>query len=519
MDNREPHRCRGDASDKRNDTSALLSVKGVGKSFGGTWVLHDIDFDLQPGEVHALMGENGAGKSTLMKILAGIYRPDAGSVVVGTTPVAFKSPAEASEHGIGIIHQELNVIPDMSVADSLALGKEPTSRLGVLDKRRVVREAREKLGRVGCSVDPTRPMGSLSVGVQQQVEIARAIAEKSKVLILDEPTAALTKTESERLFALIDSMRESGMGLIYISHRMEEVWQIADRVSVFRDGQHISTRSRPEITPERVVTDMIGRVLGDIYTREDRQPPQTMGLDISGLGDYRVGLVDFQVGAGEVVGMFGLIGAGRTKIARLIFGASPARGGAISVRGKKVRIISPGDAIDAGIAMLTEDRKSQGIFPDGDVIDNVGLLALDQYRRFGVLQLRGIRRLVQTMVDRLNIRSSSLRQPVSTLSGGNQQKVLLGRWLLRRPAVLLLDEPTRGVDVGAKAEIYRTINDLAAEGVAVLMISSDLPEVIGMSDRTLVVREGKVVANLARGVATEENVMMHATGVVGKEVP
>lgn len=502
----------------RNDTRPLLSVAGIGKSYGGTWVLRGVDFDVRPGEVHALMGENGAGKSTFMKILAGVERPDEGVVTVAETEVAFRSPSEALAAGVGIIHQELNVIPDMSVADNLALGAEPIGRFGMLDRRRVLEDARRKLERVGCTIDPRTPMGSLSIGVQQLVEIARAVAEDSRVLILDEPTAALTRTESERLFALIGSMRDSGMGLIYISHRMEEVWEVADRVSVFRDGRHISTRSRAEVTPERVVSDMIGRVLDDLYAHPDRAPSTSPGLQVTGLSNGRgIGPVDFEVGSGEVVGMFGLVGAGRTEIARLVFGADRHTSGAVKVRDEVARIHGPGDAIAAGIALLTEDRKGQGLFPDGDLVDNVGLLALDTHQRFGILRRRALRAAVLTSTQQLNVRSTSLGQRISQLSGGNQQKALIGRWLQREPSVLLLDEPTRGVDVGAKNEIYRTIHDLAAAGAAVLLISSDLTEVIGMSDRVLVIREGHVVADIARDQATEENIMRHATGVTKKE--
>ncbi|MBP6996053.1 MAG: sugar ABC transporter ATP-binding protein [Phycicoccus sp.] len=506
-----------------NDASTpepLLRVNGIGKSFNGTWVLQDVDFDIRPGEVHALMGENGAGKSTFMKILAGVYAPDDGVVTVGGEHVRFSSPAQALASGIGIIHQELNVIPDMSIADNLALGEEPTRGLGILDRRKVLADARAKLARVGADIDPTQPIRSLSIGMQQMVEIARAVAEESRILILDEPTAALTQAESERLFELIRTMRSSGMGLIYISHRMEEVWEIADRVTVFRDGRLISTRPRAQVTPEGVVTDMIGRVLDDLYAQGERHrlTEPLPGLQVRGLTDGRgIGPVDLDVGAGEVVGMFGLIGAGRTEIARLIFGADRPTAGTITIDGESVTITEPAHAIAAGIALLTEDRKGQGLIPDGDLVDNIGLLALDRDQRFGVLRRSDLRASATAMVQRLSVRSTSLRQSIRELSGGNQQKALIGRWLQTMPRVLILDEPTRGVDIGAKNEIYRTVNQLVAQSAAVLLISSDLPEVIGMSDRVLVVREGRIVADIPRAQATEEAVMLHATGVAKKE--
>ncbi len=508
-----------------NDAQALvqeplLTVSGVGKHFNGTWVLRDIDFDVRPGEVHALMGENGAGKSTLMKILAGVHSPDAGKVVVDGREATFGSPAEALAHGIAIIHQELNVLPDMTVAANMSLGQEPLTRLGTLDRKRVLTDAREKLARVGSDIDPQRTMRSLSVGLQQMVEIARAVAEESRVLILDEPTAALSATESERLFALINTMRESGMGLIYISHRMEEVWEVADRITVFRDGRKVSTRLRSEVTPESVVTEMIGRVLSNLHGHRDKPALDTVGLEVRGLTDGRdIGPVDLTVHAGEVVGMFGLIGAGRTEIARLIFGADRAAGGSVRVFGDPVVVKGPDEAIAAGMAMLTEDRKSQGLFPDGDMVDNVGLLALERDQRFGVLRMRVLRQAVTDMVTRLNVRISSLGQSIRQLSGGNQQKALFGRWLQNDPRFLILDEPTRGVDIGAKQEIYRIINELASAGAAVLLISSELPEVIGMSDRVLVVREGRVAIDIPHSEATEENIMLHATGVARKESP
>lgn len=490
----------------------LLKMDGVSKNFGGVTALREVHFDLRAGEVHSLMGENGAGKSTLMKILAGVHQPDAGTIRIDGKTVTVGSPAEAAAHGIAIIHQELNTVPDMTVAENLALGREPTSR-GVLDRRALLQQAHEKLQRIRANVDPRLPMRRLSVGMQQMVEIARAVAEDARVLILDEPTAALSETEAQRLFTLIEEMREQGIGLIYISHRMEEVWRLSDRITVFRDGQYIATSDRGELTPEAVVKQMIGREVDDLYVRDDHAFGEP-ALEVRGLtGRGGIGPVDLTVHAGEVVGLVGLIGAGRTEIARLIAGADRATGGTIMVGGKRVSNSSPEAGIRHGIGMLPESRKEQALFPDLSIRDNIVAASLGRFTRFGTLQRRKIAREVAKRVESLRIRSSSTNQLVRTLSGGNQQKVVLARWLTVGPKVLILDEPTRGVDIGAKHEIYRMINEQARKGIAILVVSSDLPEALGVSDRVLVVRDGQIAKELAWEDADEETVMLHATGV------
>jgi ribose transport system ATP-binding protein len=491
----------------------LLTMAGITKSFGGAAALRGVDFDLRAGEVHALMGENGAGKSTLMKVLAGVHQPDAGTIRLDGRPVAIHSPGQAAQLGIAIIHQELNTVPDMTVAENLALGKEPRTRLGSLDRRRLLRDAEAKLARVRADIDPRLPMRELSVGRQQMVEIARALSERARILVLDEPTAALSNRESEQLFALIDEMRDAGMGLVYISHRMEEVWRLADRVTVLRDGRTVATTARVEVTPERVVSQMIGREVEDLYVHDERSPGPVV-LEVEGLTDGAgIGPVDLRLRAGEVVGMVGLIGAGRTEIARMIYGADRARGGTVRLNGQRLDRRSPTASIRDGLGLLPESRKEQALFPAMTTRDNIVASALGRLSRLGVLKRRDIAREARDQMGRLRIRATSPLQEVRYLSGGNQQKVVLGRWLTVGPRVLILDEPTRGVDIGAKYEIYRIINELARGGVAVLVVSSDLPEALGISDRVLVVRGGRIVKELRRGEATEEAVMLHATGV------
>lgn len=491
----------------------MLRMSGISKSFAGIAALSNVSFDLRAGEVHALMGENGAGKSTLMRILAGVHRPDSGQIFVEGREVEIHSPRAAAEHGIAIIHQELSVVPDMTVAENLALGQEPLTRLGTLDRKRIVTDAYIKLARVRADIDPNEPMRRLSVGMQQLVEIAKAISSNARILILDEPTAALSTAESQTLFELIHEMRAGGMGLALISHRLDEVWELSDRVTVFRDGQFVATTERKALTPHEVVSLMIGRKIQDLYARGDRARGPVV-MDVSGLTDgAAIGPTSLQVHAGEVVGMFGLIGAGRTEFARLIFGADRARGGHVSIDGAQIRHTDPHEAIQQGIGLLPESRKEQGLFLEMSIRDNISISSLKRFSRFGILNAKPLQRAVQLQMERLRITGKTDGQTVRELSGGNQQKVLLARWLEVGVRALILDEPTRGVDIGARSEIYGIINDLASAGVAILVVSSDLPEVIGISDRILVFRGGRVVKDILGATATEKAVMLHATGL------
>lgn len=499
-------------------TEALLRLEGVSKRYGATLALNGVHFDLRAGEVHALMGENGAGKSTLMKILAGNVERDAGKIIMDGQEIEIRSPRDAAAHGIAIIHQELNTVPEMTVAENLALGKEPHTRFGLLDRRRMLADAREKLGRVHSNIDPRRPLGSLSVGMQQMVEIARAISENAKVLVLDEPTAALSRGEAQELYRIIEKMRRAGVGLVYISHRMEEVWQLADRITVFRDGAYVGTGRKDELSPSDVVTMMVGRSIDDLYHHEPRKPGPVV-LEARGLEGDAVGPVDFDLRAGEVVCMAGLIGSGRTETARLIFGADPRSGGTVRINGRESNPVDPAAAVRDGIAMVPEDRKVQGLFLDHSVEDNVAISSLGRLTRAGVVRRAETRNAVLGEMKRMRLRANALDLPVKALSGGNQQKAVLARWLLRDSDIIILDEPTRGVDIGAKREIYEIIDAMARSGKAILVISSDLPEAIGISDRLLVMRSGRIVHEMPSRSATEEDVMLHATGARPRAAP
>ncbi|MGV0820324.1 sugar ABC transporter ATP-binding protein [Martelella sp. AMO21009] len=502
-----------------DDPEPLLKLESISKRYGATLALDNASFDLRAGEVHALMGENGAGKSTLMKVLAGNITRDSGRILMDGKEIEIRSARDARAHGIAIIHQELNTVPQMTVAENLSLGQEPVTGLRILDRRAMLDSAREKLATIGSDIDPRKPLCSLSVGRQQMVEIARAIGENARVLVLDEPTAALSRAEAEQLYALIAKMRAEGVGLVYISHRMEEVWRLADRVTVFRDGCFVGTSRMEDTSPQEVVRMMVGRSVGHLYEHPHRSPGKSV-LSVRDLsGDGVEGPVSFDVHAGEVVAMAGLVGAGRTEVARLIFGAGRRTSGTVVVNGRPSEPAGPSDAIADGIGMLPEDRKVQGLFLDHTVAANISISSLLQFVRAGVLREKLEREAVEQEMKRLNLRSNAIRLPVKALSGGNQQKAAVARWLLRDSDVLIMDEPTRGVDIGAKREIYEMIQELAEAGKAILVISSDLPEAIGISDRVLVMRHGRIVHEMPSASATEQDVMFHATGTAAQNAP
>jgi len=491
--------------------TSLIEMSGIAKSFGPVSVLRGVSFQLVPGEVHALMGENGAGKSTLMKILTGLYRADAGEIRVDGRPVTMKNPKQAEGLGIAIIHQELNLIPELTVTENLFLGRELT-RLGVLNRAEMRRLAVDYLARLGCRIDPDAEVASLSIGQQQMVEIARALALNARVLIMDEPTAALTEREIDALFAVIRALREQGVGIVYVSHRMEEIFALCDRISVLRDGEFVGTEIIASTDLDTIVHMMVGRQIGERFPKRGNGVGEVR-LKVEQLcDDGHIDGISLDVRAGEVVAIAGLMGAGRTEVARTLFGLNRRTGGQVWLDGVPFAARNPVEAIGAGLGFVTEDRKSQGLVLELSVRENITLPAVPTVGRSGVVAGKTEKNLVARFIEQLKIRTRDAELEVKSLSGGNQQKVVLAKWLALKPRVLILDEPTRGVDIGGKAEIYHIINQLAAEGVAVLVISSELPEVLGISDRIVVMHEGRVAGELSTATATQEAVMHLATG-------
>jgi ribose transport system ATP-binding protein len=513
-------------------TQPVLQMRGISKSFHGVYALRDVSLTVFPGEIHALMGENGAGKSTLMKILAGAYTADTGEIQINGKTVRITDPNDARKAGITLIYQELNVAPNLTVTENIFMGHERTKAATFLQRDQMRQEAAALLKNLGASFGADTLISTLSIAEQQQVEIARALKDKSRILVMDEPTAALSDRETEQLFRLIGQLRNDGIAIIYISHRMAEVYRLADRVSVLRDGEYVGTLEKSEISSERLVQMMVGRALGDFYEHKSHlsshssaeaiapssTPPPI--LEVKGLTDGRkVQPASFELYAGEIVGLAGLVGAGRTELARLIFGADPATAGEVLLNGTRLHISSPKDAIANGIAYVPEDRKDQGLFLEMTSRQNITMNVLGKQSKAGVMNFGLLKQIAADAINNLGIRVASPATRAIDLSGGNQQKLLVARWLAINPKVLLLDEPTRGVDIGAKSEIYRIISNLAAQGVAILMISSELPEIVGMSDRVLVMREGHLVGEVGGTTGTEitqENIMAYATGA--KEV-
>ena len=493
--------------------TALVSVQNLSKSFPGVRALDSVRFDLMPGEVHALMGENGAGKSTLMKILAGVYRKDSGEVLLDVKPVEIESPAHAQSLAIGIIHQELHLMGHLTAAQNIFLGREPRKVAGLLlDEAQLNRDAQALFDRLKLALAPTTIIGELTVARQQMVEIAKALSHKSRVLIMDEPTAALNNAEIEELFRIIRQLKAEGVGIVYISHKMDEIQRIADRITVMRDGAYIATV--PSATPmAEVIAMMVGRKLD----ATEKQIPDTSAnevlLDVRGLNRGRaIRDVSFTVRRGEILGFAGLMGAGRTEVARAVFGADPIDAGEVWVGGKRIRLTSPEDAVQAGIGYLSEDRKHFGLATGMDVESNITLPSLKRWLTWGMfLNQSAIRTIGAQMVEKLRIKTPSLTQTAKLLSGGNQQKVVIAKWLVQDCEVLIFDEPTRGIDVGAKSEIYKLLNDLAAQGRAIIVISSELPEVLLLSHRIVVMCEGRITGEVRGDEATQESLMALAT--------
>lgn len=491
----------------------LLEIVNISKGFPGVVALADVQLRVRPGTVLALMGENGAGKSTLMKIIAGIYQPDAGELRLRGKPIRFDTPLAALQAGIAMIHQELNLMPHMSIAENIWIGREQLNGLHMIDHKAMFRCTAALLERLRINLDPQELVGNLSIAERQMVEIAKAVSYDSDILIMDEPTSAITEKEVAHLFSIIADLRAQGKGIIYITHKMDEVFHIADEVAVFRDGAFIGLQRADSMDGDSLISMMVGREVTQLFPQREKP----IGNLVLSVRDLRLNGVfegvSFDLHAGEILGIAGLMGSGRTNIAETIFGITPSDGGEIQLDGVSLRVSDPHLAIEKGFALLTEDRKLSGLFPCLSVLENMEMAVLPHYAGGGFVQQKALRALCEDMCKKLRVKTPSLEQCIDTLSGGNQQKALLARWLMTNPRILILDEPTRGIDVGAKAEIYRLIAFLASEGMAVIMISSELPEVLGMSDRVMVMHEGEMMGMLDRSEATQERVMHLASGL------
>jgi inositol transport system ATP-binding protein len=490
----------------------ILQMENISKSFPGVKALDSVELAVRPATVHALMGENGAGKSTLMKILIGMYTPDSGRITFQGKSVVISDTDSALKMGISMIHQELSPVPYMSVAENIWLGREPLNKFGLIDKKTLLAKTRTLLEGLEININPSALMRELSIANTQMVEIAKAISYDSSLIIMDEPTSAITTREVEHLFRMINNLRDKGVAVIYITHKMDEVFQISDEITVFRDGRHIATVLSEKTTKNDLITMMVGRELTNIFPKLDA-PVGEVVLSVRNLS--RKGKVDdvsFELRRGEILGLAGLMGAGRTEVIEGIFGMEKIDSGEIFIKGKKVEIKSPADAIKHGVALLTEDRKLTGIMAVLSVRDNITVASMGNFTRSGFLNKRLMNETCNNEKTKLDIKTPSMEQMIKLLSGGNQQKVLVSRWLLTSPDILILDEPTRGIDVGAKAEIHRLMSLLAQEGKAIIMISSELPEILGMSDRVLVMHEGKLVGEFDRAEVTQEKIMHAATG-------
>ncbi|WP_407921130.1 sugar ABC transporter ATP-binding protein [Brevibacillus migulae] len=493
---------------------ALIAMEGIEKVFPGVHALNQCRFELLPGEVHALVGENGAGKSTLMKVLTGVYQKDAGHIYFSGKEVQIPHTKAAQDLGISMIHQELNLMPDLTVAQNIFIGREPRRAFPLfVDEKRMNQMVRELLERMNLQLDPREKVADLTVAKQQMVEIAKALSFDSKVLIMDEPTAALTDNEIEDLFRIIGQLRERGVGIVYISHRMEELKRITDRLTIMRDGCYIDTLRTREVTIEQIIAKMVGREIDAQARPMIQQVSSETVLEVRNLNRGKVlKHISFQLKKGEILGISGLMGAGRTELARAIFGADPIDAGELYIHGKPATIKSPHDAVKHGIGYLSEDRKQFGLMVEMDVKTNAVMPSLPQFRRWaGVMNDALAEQTAKQVTEALQVKTPSIHQQVKFLSGGNQQKVVIAKWLIRDCDILIFDEPTRGIDVGAKTEIYRLLNELAQQGKSIIMISSELPEILRMSHRILVMCEGRITGELTHETATQEAIMTYAT--------
>ena len=496
-------------------SEVILEVESVSKGFPGVKALDNVSFNLRKGEVHALVGENGAGKSTLMKILSGVYQADEGTIRYKGKVVSFNDVTQASKAGIGIIYQELNLIPHLSVAANIFIGREPLTRLGMLDDKKMNADATATLDRLNIHLDPTIILNQLPVSKQQMVEIAKAISTESEVLIMDEPTSALTESEIDELFAVIHTLRDRGVAIVYISHRLEELKHIVDRITIFRDGHSISTDEYATIGIDEIVNRMVGRKLENKFPPKQNTPTTEKLLEVRNIVQNKsLHNISFDLYKGEILGISGLMGAGRTELGRAIFGADRINSGDVIMNGHKLSLSSPSDAISAGIAYLSENRKEDGLAVKMQIAENITMANVQEISsRFGILSRGKEMEAAQQYVDELIIRTPSLTQVVNNLSGGNQQKVVVAKWLFCDSKILIFDEPTRGIDVGTKYAIYELIGALASRGIGIIVISSDLPEILGLTDRVLVLHEGKLAATLTTSNTTQEEILNYASGL------
>lgn len=496
--------------------SELVRMEGIEKRFPGVHALKSVDFDLRPGEVHALMGENGAGKSTLMKILSGVYQPDGGRVLIDGAEVTLPTPKAAQDLGIGIIHQELALMRDLTAAQNIWIGREPRKSFGRLDEAKLNADAAAIFQQMNLRIDPRTPVATLTIARQQMVEIAKALSHRSRVLIMDEPTAALNDAEIAELFAIIRKLKADGVGIVYISHKMDEIKRISDRITVMRDGAYVGTLDAEDAPISKIISMMVGRDLGEERVEVPDLTAAPVALEVSHLSRGRdLHDISFTLKKGEILGFAGLMGAGRTELARAIFGAEPPTSGEIRIAGKPVSIRAPSDAVRAGIGYLSEDRKHFGLALGMDVRANIAMATVPRYTdRLGRIEEKALGKIARDYIERLKIKTPSDTQEVRLLSGGNQQKVVIAKWLLRDCDILIFDEPTRGIDVGAKSEIYKLLNDLAARGKAIIVISSEMPEVLRLSHRIAVMCEGHLTGILPAGAA-QEDIMSLATERMG----
>lgn len=489
-----------------------IKMENIWKSFGTNSVLEGVDVDIKPGTVHALMGENGAGKSTLMNILTGLHKKDKGKIFVDGKEINYTNINESEDDGIYFIHQEINDYPEMTVLQNIFVANEITTKLGFLDNQKMKEKAESVFKTLGIDISLDSKIKDLSVGQRQLIEIAKVLMKDAKFIVMDEPSASLMTEEIERLFKIIKDLKAKGVTVVYISHRMEEIFEICDYITVMRDGKSVDTKAVSESNYDEVVRKMVGREITDYYPEKTNEIKDIIfeAKNLESNGVFKN--INFHVKEGEILGFSGLMGSGRTEIMRAVFGLDPLDSGEIILKGEKLNIKGPKDSISKGIGFITEDRKDEGLILDESINDNIILPVISQFAKNHIINDSEVHDLVDMLVNRLKIKSESRNDPASSLSGGNQQKVVLAKWITISPQVLILDEPTRGVDVGAKREIYTLINELAEKGVAIIVVSSDLPELLGISDRIMVVHEGKITGELSREEATQEKIMTYATG-------